>query len=391
MRLQENRLIAARARSTDVNLEVPNHLQGDHNYAWMAKQMNLYGKQENKAWTIHSRLSVIVGWYGGYRISQKRGQRVVSYATQEARSKRLVSCFTDLWALGYRIEEPRNLSVKHVELLVKYWTGQIPAEKKTEPRKPLSASTLQNRLSCLRSLCIWLNKENIVKNTSCYATELHDLKRSGIATRDKSWNGNEVDFDEVLARALIEQMEVGMQMLMMRGFGLRLKEAICFDVRQLRQGVDILWVEKGAKGGLGRAVPVTTDQQRDFLAIVQKFAMSRPRVKHLGLPDKSLVQSINRTYAVLKKLGVNIKELGVTVHGLRHEFAHEVMERAGLTPPIKGGASDQMPKGDRQSIEKFISGILGHSRVGITAAYAGSFHTHTLKPLIVTSFSRKEI
>jgi len=232
MQANERKMVMARSKAAEVNLTVPSTLTGDHCYAWMAKQMDMYGKLPFKAWSIHSRLKVICGWYGGFRVSKKRGQRVVSHATQDARLNRILISFTDLWKLGFRIEEPRNLAGKHVDLLVKYWTGQMPALKETEAKEPLSPSTIQNRLSCLRTLCSWLDKTGVVKDTKFYATQLHDLKRSGIAERDKSWNGNGVDFDTVLARAMAEQVEVGMQLLMISAFGLRLKESICFEVRQ---------------------------------------------------------------------------------------------------------------------------------------------------------------
>lgn len=391
MQKNESKMIMARSKAANVNLMVPSTLTGDHCYAWMAKQMDMYGKLPFKAWSIHSRLKVICGWYGGFRVSKKRGQRVVSHATQDARLNRILISFTDLWKLGFRIEEPRNLSGKHIDLLVQYWTGQIPALKETEPREPLSPSTIQNRLSCLRTLCSWLDKTGVVKNTKFYATQLHDLKRSGIAERDKSWKGNDVDFDTVLVRAMAEQVEVGMQLLMISAFGLRLKESICFDVRQADPERASVWIQNGAKGGLGREVPVTTDRQREILSIVLKFAMSRPRVKHLGLADRSLLQSINRSYSVFKKIGINKKDSGVTVHGLRHQFAHQIMEGEGLTPPVKGGARDQMPKDDRQAIELMVSRVLGHSRPGITANYCGSSHARSAEPLKITSFNLKVI
>ncbi len=384
MGTQEERLMRARAKPTDINLDVPVHLKGDSGYEWMAKQMNHKKKPEAKAWTLHSRLAVMCNWYGGFRVSKARGQRVVSYATTDARRKRIIISFEDLWKLGFRIQDPRNLNVRHIEQLVTYWTGLTTAQDQKEPRKPLSASTIQNRLSALRTVCLWLNKHDVVKKTSTYATASNDLKRSGIADRDKSWNGNNVDFEEVLAKVTAEQPEVGMQLLMMNGFGLRIKEAVCFDTRQLHSMNDTLWVADGTKGGLGRAIPITTDRQREILAIIHGFASNRPHIKHLGLHERDLKQSLNRSYAVLRKIRVSMKGLGITVHGLRHQFAHQIMETAGLSPPIKGGAMNQMPQEKQAAIKKYVSGILGHSRPSITAAYIGADRLRAEIPTILT-------
>jgi integrase len=70
-------------------------------------------------------------------------------------------------------------------------------------------------------------------------------------------------------------------------------------------------------------------------------------------------------------LGVTKAALGITSHGLRHEYASERYETFADAPsPIRGGAGKKVPGDDRARIQ--VAQELGHARRSITNAYYGS-------------------
>lgn len=364
----EKKLIQAREKVLRVAGQVPPNLEGDQKYAWMAKVMGMYAKPEGKISSYHTRLKVLNGFYGGFCLSAKRGFKKAAYSTSDAREERMYLCFGSLWKLGFKIEDPANLKSKHVDALV---ANMI--------EEGLSNSTIQNRLSALRVLCNWLGKKGVVKPTAAYATEENNLKRSGITSIDKSWSASDVDINEVIEKAIELDYVVGIQLIVMASFGLRVRETLMLDIWASHRG-DQLFLTQGTKGGLGRAITIETDEQRSAIAIAKAFAQTRPHVHGLGWPGKSLKQALNHTHYILKKLGLTKKEFGVTAHGLRHEFCHSLMISRGLLPAVKGGEATQMEKADRKAVEIYASRSLGHSRAGITAAYAGSFFRTPVLP-----------
>jgi len=62
-------------------------------------------------------------------------------------------------------------------------------------------------------------------------------------------------------------------------------------------------------------------EQRSALDLALQFALHPS--SHLGHPGLSLKQSLKRFDNVMQKAGITKRQLGVTAHGLRHQFAHE--------------------------------------------------------------------
>lgn len=375
---RERKLVHARKAAESANFRTQEGLVGDAKYAEMAKIMDMPVKPKDAAWHWDDRLKILNYWYGGSRVGHEKGRRVVSHATDAERYKRLHQSFTRLWALGYRIDEPKKLRADHVEALVASWTGQRALQNKKIP-KELKPKTIENRLSALRTLCGWFKKKDVVKSKAFYATESHPLICTGIATSDKSWDASCIDYDRVMREAVAEDPAVAIQLVAMSAFGLRMREALMLDILEAER-MGGLYITRGTKGRRARSVEITNDDQRLALELIKDFAKTRPGVHHLGSPGldftqpRDLKQALNHSYYIFAKIGITKKTLGVTVHGLRHQFCHELMLSFGLIPPVKGGTADQMPKEERTRIERIASEALGHSRPNITAAYAGSFH-----------------
>jgi integrase len=88
--------------------------------------------------------------------------------------------------------------------------------------------------------------------------------------------------------------------------------------------------------------------------------------------------NIIRTYGI-KKTGRGA--LGITAHGLRAGFAMDQLEKRGLTPVLRGGTIDQMPKDEEQRVRVEVSALLGHNRPQVTTAYSGPKSAARLRKL----------
>jgi site-specific recombinase XerC len=357
---EQNPKLAPRAAKIVIE-DVPSQLDAQARYEWMAKRVALEAGNEKSSHSWQHRLAVLVKFYGAYRSDRSRGVRLVSHATMQATHDRLFQSFQLLWDMGYAVKDPANISQRHVRALVAEMI-----------KRGLSDSVIQNRLSMLRKMCRWLGKHDVVLPTSEYATEERDLKRTGIADRDKSVDGAGVDPTEMVEKALSVDPVFGMQLAMQQAFGLRVKEAVMFSIYAAERKSG-LWLDRGTKDGLGRSVPIETETQRAVLDMVREFMESRPHLNHLGWTDRSLEQSRDHFYYLARQVGLTRKGLGVTSHGFRHGYVHQLMISQGLIPPVKGGRADQLPPAQRDAVMLQASRALGHSRVSITPAYSGSF------------------
>jgi hypothetical protein len=115
-------------------------------------------------------------------------------------------------------------------------------------------------------------------------------------------------------------------------------------------------------------VPITIDAQRALIACTQ--ALVGPG-EHLGRPGVTLKANTTHYYVLLAKAGITNNQLGVTAHGLRHEFGNEAYEqRAGTPSPVRGGAAAERTR-DRDATT-CASRRLGHNRPELAGCYLGS-------------------
>ena len=96
----------------------------------------------------------------------------------------------------------------------------------------------------------------------------------------------------------------------------------------------------------------------------------RSETGHLGDPTKSLAQNIRRFKYVCEKFGITKAQLGVTAHGLRHQYAAERYEKFSGTPaPVRGG--EPVAREIDREARLRVADELGHARENITGAYLG--------------------
>lgn len=291
--------------------------------------------------------------------NHRHGQRdkIVSDLTREQRGARLFHCFSELHALGYQLDDPRNLGQRHIQALVDAW---LAAGK--------SAATIQVKLSHLRVFATWIGKPGLVRAPEHYARDSARVKRRYAAQCDASWSTQQVDPVEVILAVQAIDPFVANQLLAELAFGLRVKEAVM--LRPWRADQDVtLAISDGTKGGRPRLVPLRNDQQRRVLDYLKQCV--KHKNQSLADPALTLKQAMTRYYSVMRAAKINRKGLGVTSHGLRKEFTTRLYrELTGAAPPIQGGQPIERLL-DREARLQIVEHV-GHAREEIGTAYLGA-------------------
>jgi integrase len=320
----------------------------------------------------------------------KDREKVISHATRQARRQGIFRIFVLLHQLGFRTR-PRNFSARHVQALMAYWTAKPdptvlrPKESTISfPVRPYSAAYIQQQLSFLRAFTEWIGKRGLVLGAERYVADRELVARHYCAKRDLSWGASGVEPVAMIERVARIDKYVAVQLRMMMAFGLRRKEAVMFapqaaqvpqhalpdahrgDVRHLA----FLRVKRGTKGGRLRYTAVRTPEQREALA--QAVALARGRHGHIGRPGLSLKQSLDLFSNVVRQVGLTKKQLGVTPHGLRHQFAGDLFfDLAQVKAPVRGGEVN-VDFAVMQDAYRQVARQLGHNRPQISNAYLGS-------------------
>lgn len=292
--------------------------------------------------------------------------RVNGAETQAKHKSILILSFREIRRLGYKLNSPRNFREKHLRALITSWE-----------QKGIAPATLQNRISTLRLFCSWIGKPGMIKHSVDYVQKESSVRRTYVAKRDKSWRAHDVD-----AQMLIRDIEsydryVAMQLELILAFGLRRREAVMLRPHRADRGF-FLAVHDGTKGGRDRVIEIRSDFQREVLDRAKK--MAKTLNGHIGNPNRHLKQNLRRFSYVMNRFGITQADLGVTAHGLRHQFLQDRMQQIGVTPPVRGGEMHQ----DQQVIDyarHVVAEEAGHTRLSITSAYCGTFRTARRKPV----------
>ena len=291
----------------------------------------------------------------------------VSERTKDSREEILYQAFTELRTEcepKCKLDDPRHFKEKHFKLLLALWLS-----------KGLSSSTLQNRTSVLRTFCTWIGKANMIAPLETYVDDKTLVKRVQVAQEDKSWAGNELSFEDVLKKIDAYDLQAGAQLRIIKAFGLRRQEAVCFRPNRARLlGADqnLIYVEFGTKNGLKRYVPLETEDQREALEYACRLAKTTEA--HIGWEELTLKQAVKKMANIMQKFKITKKDSGATLHGLRHEDMHDIFEGVTGHPcPVKGGKVEDMDPDLVLKARHKMTQAAGHTRLSITNAYAGSF------------------
>ncbi|MFL9876490.1 integrase domain-containing protein [Paraburkholderia megapolitana] len=291
------------------------------------------------------------------RISTKS----LSALTQERRTGAICKAFVELREGGFAIQSPWSLKRKHVAWLVQRWVslGQ-------------GGGTIENKLTYLRALTSWMGKSNLVDTLDAYVDRKEKgLMRSYVAAEDKSWVAHGVSATQKINEIAQTCPYVAIQLKLQAAFGLRVQESFMLRPLEAVRNPQTLGVDQGTKGGRPREVPI---QAR--IDVLEEAARLSNGVTGSTVPaDRTLQQWRDWYYYVLGKHGVTRSGLGVTSHGLRHQWAHELYETVtGAPAPIKRSdlAADAGLHGQAQ---RRVAEAAGHSRITKANAYLSTLKT----------------
>ncbi len=288
--------------------------------------------------------------------------RNVSRETLTRRRYILMRVFGELHQLGYKLRSPDGLRDTHVKALVDSW---VATEK--------SPATIQNNLSVLRMFAGWIGKNGMVKESQSYVDDKEKVKRTVVAKENHSWESKGVDPQEIIERARKENERTGLYIRLMFAFGLRLKESVCLKpIRDVVLNGQWLSARDGTKGGRQRMIPIENDYQRETLKLAQQ--MADQKTGKITPRTLTLKQAYDRARYQLRKLGITRKDLGVTAHGLRHQYAQaSYQDITGKPTPIQGGDPAEIDSETHKQACYEVMERLGHSRVDVGGSYYGSF------------------
>lgn len=304
--------------------------------------------------------------------------RPVSELTRDKYADVLMKSLDDLKAERAMVRNLGELGKPHVLRLIGAWI-----------RDNQSAGTIQNKVSILRRYFTFVGRENLIPrgpqlNEWLEANGLTPPDpRSIVARTSKAWDQNDVDVFDVLKKVASDCPVTAMQLEMQVAFGLRVRESIQIIPGVADRGT-VLSVVWGTKGGRPREVSFDPEEvlsgwQRDVLERAKVMA-SQNRKGTLSIQGKSLAQSKAHFYYVVRKCGISRDGLGVTAHGLRHQFAaRRYQQLTGFGAPVTANApkmSAAVLQAEREALGG-VSLVMGHFRSNITHSYTGSFRMLT--------------
>lgn len=282
----------------------------------------------------------------------------VGQKTDTARRAVLYQFFDELREQGFKIESVLNLSQKHIEGVTRAWE-----------ERGLAASTIQTRFSILRWLAKAIGKPGLVREPTYYGLSPDTVARTYVARQDKSWTGKAIDPEKMIAEAHEHDEWSGIQLRLSYEFGLRFAEAIRMKPWESDQGNSLI-VREGTKGGLMRAIPILKPSQREALDEAKRFGKRSAR-GNLMPPGLTFRQATRRLRYACERIGLTKAALGVTPHGLRHQYANDRFEDiSGRASFVRGGEAVKDDV-EADALGTFVK-ELGHSRIRVGAAYVGS-------------------
>lgn len=267
--------------------------------------------------------------------------------------------------------DPRFLKERHIFAVTQLWA-----------ERGLAVATVHNYLSFLRTYSDWIGRPGLVREPAYYfGDDSPYAARERSAKTDRSWSLRCEDVEGKLAEVAAYDPWVGLQLELCLRFGLRAKEARHFrpheairtraeaDPRDTEHfpGVErFVRVHRGTKGGRQRDIPLRTPEQAELMERLLRIV---PEDRFVAAPGRTAVQNANRFYNVMKRFGITKAGLGVTAHGLRHQYANDRYEElAGEASPVRGGQSQAENK---STVRLAIAHELGHGRTKVSAAYLG--------------------
>ncbi|WP_133131460.1 phage integrase N-terminal domain-containing protein [Legionella yabuuchiae] len=274
-----------------------------------------------------------------------------SHASRADMRVMLNRCIKDLHEKGYKLSHIKGLKPKHIFVLVEHWKEQGK-----------SPATIKNYMSKLRETAKFLDKPQLVKASN---DDYQIPRRSHVTTVNKAIH--QIDLSKCsdpLIRLSLEAQSL---------FGLRREESMKIVLSNALQGNYLSIKPSWTKGGIGRALWISNDAQRQWL---NKALQQIPSGHSLIPQDRTYKQHLRHYQSQTELMGIH------KLHGLRHAFAQrryfELTKQfdpfnKGWQSPMNGGPNTSMFNQQEKRIDRKVRGIisreLGHSRISITKIY----------------------
>jgi integrase len=248
------------------------------------------------------------------------------------------------------------------------------------------AGTIQNYESVMRRMTEMLGMPGIVPTGReliqlLLEHEIEPVSRTYIPEFAKGWRDMGVDIEATIARVSDDDYDCGLAMKLMHRWGLRIREAVSIQPQvSWKPEAGITHVYRGTKGKKERNVPLFNDPECRVAQVrVMEEALEaakKNRSGEIGFQGQHLDQAIDRIRSVCRRLGITKAGMGVTPHGLRHQFGCDgFTDQCGLPAPVLAMAPAYVYAERKQEVEAamlHVSRALGHERMSITGAYAGT-------------------
>lgn len=259
-----------------------------------------------------------------------------------------------------RLETLSQIKPRHLPRLFELWTA-----------RGISKRSQINYFNVMR--WFWKLFGLQIDPIATFETTPGEFTINRAAEADRSWTGNGVSFDEVLARVREIDPVAARLFQAMKTYGLRAKESLRLNPHEADAG-NVMHVTKGSKTGRPRAIVFGHFDEEEFRRTLDSLKAEVPEDAHLAWSNRTLKQAKRRLLYVARQAGVSKNGLGITMHGLRHEWAIDQLQSlAGVVAPVRGGTPLDYRK--LSGVRRLISRALGHNRIKITSAYYGSFAT----------------
>jgi len=301
--------------------------------------------------------------------------RTVSDKTSSDLGKLLHRVIPLLKRCGMPIQNLMDIGRKHVVALCRHWE-----------REGLSDKTVNTYVSILRRFLDLTGKFGAVPTGYEWQKILLDNGINAgtrgcsiLPTFAKGWRDHGVDPAPIMKAIGQEEPVVECQMEMMEGYGLRPNEVAQIVPADSDKG-DHLMIWRGTKGGKERrinfsTIPEKAAEQRRILDKAKQLASHHPK-RILAIPGLSLLEMKNRMLYLARKHGVSRDGLGITLHGLRHQFACNLFtELTGLPAPVLKKVAPEVYVRSAAKVQTAMLEIarqMGHERAPIAHAYTGS-------------------
>lgn len=277
------------------------------------------------------------------------------------------------------IQNLDQLGKRHVLACVKAWQDD-----------GLSEGTVQGYLSILRRFFCLVGDEHVVPTNNKLRDWLRangltagTVGREQIPELAKGWRDMGLS-PELFIETVRSQGElVVAQILEMElTWGFRDQEGwFCKPaLSELDGNGNGLMLRRGTKGDKPRLVrwfkdPERARAQREALDRAKALASLHPRGE-LSIPGLTAAQMKNHFNWVVRRNGATKKNMGVTPHGLRHQFACDLFrDLTGMPAPVLGLLPAEEYRKNAAVVReamKEISQQMGHERPSISGAYIGS-------------------